>query len=186
MALFPSLPEPAGLGDLLERHPKGMGPLMAYLDALLRGESDLSVGERELIAAYVSGLNACTFCHSSHLLYAELFGIEPARLEALLEAPESAPFGAKLRPLLAYVEKLNRLPSRLVAADAEAVFAAGWSEAALFDAVQICGAFNLMNRLVEGAGVDFDYADNPDALPNRKDRRAHVHTYLGFAKRLGL
>ena len=186
MALFPSLPEPAGLGDLLGRHPKGMAPLMAWLDALLRGESDLSIGERELIAAYTSGLNGCTFCHSSHLLYAELFGIDPADLRALLEAPDRAPFGEKLRPLLAYVEKLNRLPSRLVAADAEAVFAAGWSESALFDAVQVCGAFNLMNRLVEGAGVDFDYGKAPDALPNRRDRDAHVHTYLGFAKRLGL
>ncbi len=186
MALFPSLPSPAGLGDLLRRHPKGMGPLMAYLDALLRGESDLTIGERELIAAYVSGLNACTFCHSSHTLYAELFGISPASLETLLKHPESAPFGAKMQPLLAYVEKLNRLPARLVAMDAQAVFAAGWSEAALFDAVQICGAFNLMNRLVEGAGVDFDYSDNPDALPNRTARAKHDHTYLDFAKRLGL
>jgi len=171
---------------MLQQHPKGTAPLMAYLDGLLRGDSDLSIGERELIAAYISGLNACTFCHSSHLLYAELFGIDPARLEALLVAPETLPFGEKLAPLLAYVAKLNRLPARLLPADAKAVFAAGWSEAALFDAVQICAAFNLMNRLVEGAGVDFDYADAPDALPNRHDRAAHAHTYLGFAKRLGL
>ncbi|HHL21275.1 MAG TPA: peroxidase [Aliiroseovarius sp.] len=186
MALFPSLPENAGLGDLLARHPGGMRPLMEWLDALLRGPSELTIGERELIAAYVSGLNACTFCHSSHLLYAELFGIAPGKLEALLEAPEKAPFGARLRPLLAYVEKLTRLPARLGQADVDAVLAAGWSEAALFDAVKICGAFSLMNRLVEGAGIRFDYATDPDALPNRDDPARHAHTYLDFANRLGL
>jgi hypothetical protein len=30
----------------------------------------LSSGERELIAAYVSGLNDCTFCSSSHSAFA--------------------------------------------------------------------------------------------------------------------
>ncbi len=186
MTLFPSLPDGAGLADLLTRHPRGMRPLMEWLDVLLRGPGELEIGERELIAAYVSGLNQCTFCHSSHRLYAELFGVDPAGLEALLTAPQSAPFGQRLRPLLAYVEKLTRLPARLTRADAQAVLAAGWSEAALFEAVKICAAFSLMNRLVEGAGIDFDFGQNPDALPHRRDRARHQHTYLDFADRLGL
>ncbi|NET05043.1 MAG: hypothetical protein F6K09_11890 [Merismopedia sp. SIO2A8] len=32
----------------------------------MRGESALSAGERELITAYVSGLNACNYCYGSH------------------------------------------------------------------------------------------------------------------------
>jgi AhpD family alkylhydroperoxidase len=35
-------------------------------ETLLRGESPLTSGERELIAAYVSHLNNCHFCHTSH------------------------------------------------------------------------------------------------------------------------
>ena len=37
--------------------------------------------------------------------------------------------------------------------DAEAVFAAGWDERALHDAVNVVCLFNFMNRLVEGHGV---------------------------------
>ncbi len=38
-------------------------------------------------------------------------------------------------------------------ADADRVYAAGWDERALFDAISICGLFNLMNRIVEGSGI---------------------------------
>ena len=41
----------------------------------------------------------------------------------------------------------------MVQADADAVFAAGWDERALHDAVCVACLFNFMNRLVEGHGV---------------------------------
>jgi hypothetical protein len=44
----------------------------------------------------------------------------------------------------------------MTAADAEAVLAAGWEEPALHDAASVCGLFNLMNRLVEGLGIQAD------------------------------
>lgn len=38
-------------------------------------------------------------------------------------------------------------------ADANRVYAAGWDEQALFDAVSVCALFNFMNRIVEGSGI---------------------------------
>ena len=37
--------------------------------------------------------------------------------------------------------------------DSQAVYDAGWSEEALFDAIQVCGVFNLVNRIIEGSGI---------------------------------
>lgn len=37
------------------------GPYSAFLHALMRGPSDWTVGERELLAAYTSYLNQCPF-----------------------------------------------------------------------------------------------------------------------------
>ncbi len=165
MPFLPSLPDPAHLKDLYERFPDNVRPLMAYTDGLLRGAGALSVGERELVATYVSALNACTFCTGAHRAYAEVFGIAPALIDALIEDVETAPVDARLRPLLAYVAKLNTLPSRLVQADARAVYEAGWSEAALYEAVQVCALFNMMNRIIEGTGVNFDYAQSPEGHP---------------------
>lgn len=165
MPLLPSLPDPAHLMDLYARFPENVRPLMEYTDGLLRGEGELSVGERELIATYVSALNVCTFCAGAHRAYAEVFGIDGALIDALIEDVESAPVDERLRPVLAYVAKLNTLPSKLVEGDARAVYDAGWSEAALYEAVQVCALFNMMNRIIEGTGVNFDYADAPEGHP---------------------
>ena len=43
----------------------------------MRGPSPFTQGQRELIAAYVSGLNACTYCHGTHLGVAEACGVAP-------------------------------------------------------------------------------------------------------------
>jgi hypothetical protein len=37
------------------------GPYSAMIDLLLRGDSDWSIGERELFAAYTAYLNKCPF-----------------------------------------------------------------------------------------------------------------------------
>jgi AhpD family alkylhydroperoxidase len=42
--------------------PETARPLLDYHQALLRGPSPLSVADRELIAAHVSGLTACRYC----------------------------------------------------------------------------------------------------------------------------
>ncbi len=165
MPLLPSLPDPAHLKDLYARFPQNVRPLMDYTDGLLRSEGELSVGERELIATYVSALNACTFCAGAHRAYAEVFGIDGDLIDALIADFDSAPVDDKLRPVLAYVAKLNTLPSRMVQRDAQAVYDAGWSEAALYEAVQVCALFNMMNRIIEGTGVNFDYADAPEGHP---------------------
>jgi alkylhydroperoxidase family enzyme len=59
-----------------------------------------------------------------------------------------------MRPVLAFVRKLTLSPDKITAVDVDAIFAAGWDDRALHDAVAICGLFNLMNRLVNGLGVE--------------------------------
>lgn len=187
MTLIPSLGETAHLGDFFKAFPDHAGPLLQYCDGVLRGDGELSISERELIATYVSGLNACRFCTDSHRLYAEAFGVDPALIDALIDDVDSAPVDRNLKPLLRYVQKLNDEPSRLVTADAEAVFAEGWSEKALVEAIRVCSLFNLFNRIVFGAGVNFDYGENRDAHPAADgDHGQLAHSYLDFGRRLGV
>ncbi|GAA4487525.1 carboxymuconolactone decarboxylase family protein [Actinoallomurus oryzae] len=153
MPFLSSLPDAAGVLDVMKAFPEASAPLVDYHEVVLRGPSALTVGERELIAAYVSGLNACHYCRGVHGAVAEAFGVEEGVLTALLADVESAPVRDELKPLFAYVRKLTLTPSRMAPADADAVFAAGWEEKALFDAVSVCALFNFMNRLVEGLGV---------------------------------
>jgi len=184
MSLFPSLPDNPHLSDVFRAFPQQVKPLLAYHDALLRAESPLSVAERELLAAYVSGLNACTFCFGAHKLYANAFGISDAVIEGLLTDIDGADVDERLKPLLHYVKKLNQLPTRLTLDDAAAVYAAGWNERALYDAIQVSALFNLMNRIIEGTGVSFDYASHPASAEQLEKRK--TASYMDFADEIGI
>lgn len=152
-AIFPSLAEDAQLLDLFTLFPHAITPLLDYHDRLLRDESPLTVGERELIAAYVSGLNACDFCHGAHIIAASAYGIDEALFAALMADPETAAVDERLKPILFYVRKLTLTPARIGPADSRRVYDAGWDERALFDAIGVCALFNMMNRMVLGAGI---------------------------------
>lgn len=184
MPLFPSLPETPHLSDVFRAFPDHLKPLIDYHDALLRGDSPLSVAERELIAAYVSGLNACNFCFGAHKNYARAFGIDEAVIDALIVDIDSADIDPKIKPILHYVAKLKDLPPRLTGADAQSVYDAGWSEHALFDAIQVAALFNLMNRIIEGTGVSFDYANNP--LSDEELANSRTRSYADFGKMVGI
>lgn len=169
--IFPSLPDDLQLLDLFRRFPHAVPPLLNYHDRLLRDPSPLTVGERELIAAFVSALNACDFCHGAHAIAAAAHGIDEQLLAAVLGNVETAPVDDRLRPILLYVRKLTRTPATMTAADAEAIYAAGWDERALFDAIAVCVLFNMMNRIVFGAGIMEDpRLRGPDEVAARRRR----------------
>ena len=171
MSIFPSLPSDPDLAAVFRRFPAYVAPLLEVHDRILRDPSPLTVAERELIAAYVSGLNACTYCHGAHRVAAEVFGIDPDVFDALMADPETAPVDPRLRPILAYVGKLTLSPARIGPADASAVWDAGWEEQALFDAISVSALFNFMNRLVEGTGITQDpLAAAPEAQAARRAR----------------
>jgi uncharacterized peroxidase-related enzyme len=161
MAHLPSLPDESKLVDVFRLYPDTARPLLDYHEALMRGPSPLTVAQRELIAAYVSGLNACGYCHGVHRVAAEAFGIQEETLSALLEDVSTDAIDEPMRVLLRYVEKLTREPSSVTPGDAAAVLRAGWDERALHDAVAVCALFNLMNRYVDGLGITAgaDYFD---------------------------
>ena len=134
MSWLKSLPSNSRLFEVFQAFPETARPLIEYHEALMRGPSPFTVGERELIAAYVSGLNSCGFCHSIHAQTAAAFGIDIQLLHALLTDHESVPVSASLRPVLSFVKKLTLFPGRMIPADAETVFATGWDDRALHDA----------------------------------------------------
>ena len=66
----------------------------------------------------------------------------------------AAPLSGRQRALCQYAEKLTRAPSAMTAADLEPLRAAGLSDAAILDAVEIIAFFNYINRVADALGVD--------------------------------
>ena len=152
MPFFESLHADAGVRHILQLNKPAGRALIEFHQALLRGDSPLGPAQLELIAAYVSGLNACQYCYGVHSETAKAFGLKAGTIESMLADLDSASVESRMRPLLAYAKKLTVSPARMTQADANAVFAAGWSERALHDAVLTVCLFNFMNRLLEGHG----------------------------------
>jgi uncharacterized peroxidase-related enzyme len=153
MSFLKSLPQ-AGLLQIFQAFPEAARPLVEYQEVLLRGESPYTPAERELIAAYVSGLNNCNYCRAIHSQTAIALGIRTDVMRDVISNPNNADVDARMRPVLALVRRLTLSPREIAAADVDAIFAAGWDDRALHDAVAICGLFNLMNRLVNGLGIE--------------------------------
>lgn len=155
MSFLESVPESEeSVSAVMRRYPAQAIPLMELAEVLLReGDCTFSSEQRELIAAYASGMNDCTYCYNTHKATAEAFGIDEQLLDSMVMDLEASAVDEKLKPVLRFVGKLTKSPSRMVQADADAIFEAGWDEDSFHFAVMICGLFNMMNRLMDGYGI---------------------------------
>lgn len=158
MVYLASMPKEATLLDVFRRFPATNVPLLEFHEALLRGPSPFTEGERELIAAYVSGLNGCRYCHGVHTATAERLGIAPGAIAALLAGDDTKAIPDNMRPVLSLAKRLTERPDGVTQSDVDAVFAAGWNETAFYHSVAVVALFNYMNRLVEGLGIELNPA----------------------------
>ena len=155
MAFVASVPaDEESVGTVMKRYPDQAIPLMEMTEVIMRnGKCPFDSEQRELIAAFASGTNNCTFCYNTHKATAETFGVDAGLLESLLGDIDSSAVADELKPVLRYVKKLTESPSKMVQADADAIFEAGWDEDAFHYTVMICALFNMYNRIMDGYGV---------------------------------
>tara|TARA_B100000029_G_scaffold360031_1_gene352919 strand:- start:2511 stop:3119 length:609 start_codon:yes stop_codon:yes gene_type:complete len=150
---FSFLDDDSGMRDIAQHDRERFIHLYKFCHAVMRDPSPFSDAEKEFIAAYVSGVNACQWCHGAHSVTAQALGADEAALKKSLEDLDSAPIDERLKPVLRYVEKLTLTPSRVTEKDIEEVRNAGWEEDVIQDAILICAVFNCYNRIVDGYGV---------------------------------
>ena len=119
----------------------------------MRGPSAWSVGDRELMAAYVSTVNDNAFCVAAHTATAGQAYRDGAKVRAVLADLESAPIQDGLRATLRMLGTLTR-QGTLSAEDVRQVLAAGVSRQQIQDALAVCAAFSTTNRLADAVGFE--------------------------------
>jgi uncharacterized peroxidase-related enzyme len=140
-----------GIPGLVAYRPDTGRALYQLAEALLRSESTLSPAERELIAAYVSSLNRCHFCTSSHAAAARhLFGEKQTVVDAVLSDLATAPVDEKLRALLTIAGKVQQNGRLVTEEDVAKARETGATDREIHDAVLIAAAFSMFNRYVDG------------------------------------
>lgn len=114
----------------------------------MRGESAWSVGERELMAAYVSSLNESRFCVGAHSATATMALRDKSLVSAVIADLDMAPIEEPLRATLRMLGKLTRAHS-VSAQDMRAVLDAGATRQQIEGALAVAFCFNVTTRLAD-------------------------------------
>ncbi len=127
----------------------------------MRGPSEWSVADRELMAAFVSKVNGTEFCIAAHTATSAIAYNDRAKVSATLADLETAPLTEPLRATLRMLGKLTG-ENNIDAEDIRRVLAAGASDQQVKDALAVTFAFNVTDRLADV----FGFAVNDPAAIN--------------------
>jgi uncharacterized peroxidase-related enzyme len=172
MAHIDVRPDLPGIRGLLAFRPDTGRALSVLADTLLHQPGALPPGERELIAAYVSRLNACDYCYRSHAAIAACHLNDDDTVAAVTEAPESAAIPEKLKALLAIAARVQRSGRAVGVEDVARARAEGASDLEIHDTVLIAAAFCMFNRYVDGLATSA-----PADVAGYRERAGYVATY---------
>jgi uncharacterized peroxidase-related enzyme len=141
---------PGILGPMTFR-PETAAPLNELVNVLLRGESTLSRGEREMIATHVSWRNDCFFCQTIHgAVAAAQLGHDEELVQKVKTDWLQSDISPKLKALLNIAGKVQLGGKHVTAGDIAAARDLGASDIEIHDTVLIAAVFCMCNRYVDG------------------------------------
>lgn len=135
-------------------------PMGVITQDAMRGPSTWSVGDRELMAAFVAKANQCEFCTKAHSAVAQGAYRDERKVSAVLSDLDSASVEEPLRATLLMLRKLTR-EYAVDMNDMRAVLAAGASRQQIEDALAVCFSFNVIGRLADAFGF---FVPGPKAI----------------------
>ncbi|MDO3643195.1 carboxymuconolactone decarboxylase family protein [Mucilaginibacter sp. L3T2-6] len=148
-----------GITGLLEYRKDTAQPIRELTQILLRGQSTLTEGERELIATVTSNGNQCRFCTAAHTAAADIFLDENKTSSCVKTDIESAPVSEKMKALLVIADKVRESGKSVKPEHIARAKAAGATDLEIHDTVLISALFCLYNRYVDGLATALP--DNP-------------------------
>lgn len=138
-----------GISSLFDFSPETGRIIKSLVGVLLRKESTLATSDRELIAAYVSWLNECTWCCNVHSAVASnLLGMREDIVQAVKDDFETAPITEKLKAFLNIASKVQQYARPIPDEDIERARALGATDLEIHDVVLIAAVFCMNNRYV--------------------------------------
>jgi uncharacterized peroxidase-related enzyme len=143
-----------GILKCFATHPPLLKQMIELASNLLFGESQLTRTTKEMIATYVSRLNACAYCLDSHANSLHQSGVSDLLLLAIfqgnLESPSISP---KERVLLGFTAKVTEESYKVSASDIQSLQNVGWHQQQIAEAVHIAALFACFNRVASSFGL---------------------------------
>jgi len=142
MTNFDGLSSNSGLSDVLKLFPRNSEMLLRLLNDVMCADGELTRGEREAIAAFISKENTTPYCEFYHTVFSEVF------------SGSVADTNERIQPLLAYALSLHSKNGEEIKKAFDATLKAGWNERAIYEVVEVCGIFDFINTIVLASGIN--------------------------------
>jgi uncharacterized peroxidase-related enzyme len=139
-----------GITGLLEYDKIAAAPIRELTQILLRGESTLTEGERELIATVVSAGNQCKFCTEAHTAAADILLGENETAQQVKTNIATAQVNDKMKALLTIASMVRKSGKAVTKEAIDKAKAEGATDIEIHDTVLIAALFCLYNRYVDG------------------------------------
>ena len=140
-----------GIRSLMAFSPETAAPMGELANLLLRSNEGLSMADRELIAAHVSYLNDCFYCHNSHSEIAVCYLNGNRELVDQVKTDyKNAPVSEKLKSLLAIAASVQKGGKHVQSDQVDYARSLGATDKDIHDTVLIASLFCMFNRYVDG------------------------------------
>jgi uncharacterized peroxidase-related enzyme len=127
---------------------------MQTASTLIFSEGFLGRRMKEMIATYVSALNACPYCLDSHGFSLSVHGGNDAVVLALSTGNlEDAPLTLPERYLLEFAGKVTLESYKVEEADIVDLRASGWEEQQIAECIHVTAMFACFNRVANAFGL---------------------------------
>jgi len=132
----------------LARRPAEWRAFFAYHDALmLREDSGLTKGEREMIVTTTSAANHCLYCVVAHGAILRIYEKKPLVADQVATNYRKADVSPRQRAMLDFAMKVCLHSDEIADADFAPLHAHGFSDEDIWDIASITAFFGLSNRI---------------------------------------
>jgi uncharacterized peroxidase-related enzyme len=136
-------------------------------EQVMRSPSEWTAGQREVIAVFVSELNACPFCSGVHAGIADRHDVG---IPDPIGQWRRGEVDARMSATFTLLEKVTLTPDAVGAADIARARDAGLSDSAIVDALYVCYFFNAINRIANAFDFGWDTDTDRRKLAKGLDR----------------
>jgi uncharacterized peroxidase-related enzyme len=138
----------------LARRPAEWRAFFAYHDALmLREDSGLSKGDREMIVTTTSAANQCLYCVVAHGALLRIYEKKPLVADQVAVNYRKADITPRQRAMLDFAMKVCERSHEVDEADFAALQAHGFNDEDIWDIAAITAFFGLSNRIASFSGM---------------------------------
>jgi len=137
----------------LARRPEEFRAFVAYHDALMLRENNLSKAEKEMIVVATSGTNSCLYCVVAHGAILRIYSKNPRVADQLATNPAKAELTDRQRAMIDFAMMVAIDSAEIADADFSMLHEHGFTDEDAWDIGAIAAFFALSNRMANLASM---------------------------------